>query len=115
MPRRRAGTLIPLEREILRAAVALADGEERFHGFGLAQSLQRPGRALLAHGTLYKALGRLQESGLLSAVWEDPAVAAEAGRPRRKLYAVTAAGAAALEAAERPAPVVRAIAKPSLS
>ena len=103
MPRRRAGTLIPLEQDILRAAVALAEDDDRFHGFGLARSLQAHGhRSLVAHGTLYKALARLQESGLLSAAWEDPEVAAAAGRPRRKLYAVTAAGAAALEAAERP-------------
>jgi PadR family transcriptional regulator, regulatory protein PadR len=117
MPRRRAGTLLPLELEILRAAVRLADGDERFHGFGLAQALRGDGhRSLVAHGTLYKALARLQESGLLSAAWEAPDLAAEAGRPRRKLYAVTAAGVAALSAADRPAPAVRrATAKPSLS
>jgi len=121
MPRRRAGSLIPLEQDILRAAVARAERDERFHGFGLAQSLQESGRkALIAHGTLYKALARLQESGLLTAAWEAPEVAAEAGRPRRKLYAITAAGVAALEAADRPVPAVRrasasASAKPSLS
>lgn len=102
MPRRRAGTLVPLEQDILRAGLA-RDGE-RFHGFALAEALAGPrGRALIAHGTLYKALGRLQEAGLLAAVWEDPDVAAEAGRPRRKLYDVTPAGAAALAAADRAA------------
>jgi len=108
MPRRRAGALIPLEQDILRAATAHAERDERFHGFGLAQSLHASGRkSLIAHGTLYKALSRLQESGLLSAAWEAPEIAAEAGRPRRKLYAITAAGVAALETADRPAPAVR--------
>ncbi len=101
MPRRRAGTLLPLEQEILRAGLRF---DERFHGFGLAGALGDGHRSLIAHGTLYKALARLQEAGLLHAVWEDPAIAEQAGRPRRKLYEVTSAGVAALEVAERPAP-----------
>lgn len=103
MPRRRAGTLLPLEQEILRAGVRFGEDGERFHGFGLATAIRGGHRDLLAHGTLYKALGRLQAAGLLTASWEAPEVAEEAGRPRRKLYAVTPAGAAALAAAERPA------------
>jgi len=80
--------------EILTAAMTLREqGHENIHGFGLAQSLrERSGsRALTAHGTLYKALGRLEERGLLSSRWEDPAAAE--GRPRRRLYALTAEGA----------------------
>ncbi len=94
MPRRKPGTLLPLELEILGAALALrADEHETFHGFGLAQTLreQRGSRALTGHGTLYKALGRLEERGLLDSRWEDPAAAE--GRPRRRLYALTAEGA----------------------
>lgn len=103
MPRRRAGTLVPLEREILQAGLRFAADGERFHGFGLASSLRQGHHGLIAHGTLYKALARLQEAGLLEAVWEDPAIAEEAGRPRRKLYAVTAAGEAVLAAERRSA------------
>jgi len=80
--------------EILSAAMTLREqGHETIHGFGLAQSLrERSGsRALTAHGTLYKALGRLEERELLSSRWEDPAAAE--GRPRRRLYALTAEGA----------------------
>ena len=94
MPRRKPGTLLPLEIDILGAALRLReDGDESVHGFGLAQTLRdRSGsRALTAHGTLYKALGRLEERGLLSSRWEDPAAAE--GRPRRRLYALTADGA----------------------
>ncbi len=103
MPRRRAGTLVPLEREILRAGLRFSTDGERFHGFGLAASLRRGDRGLVAHGTLYKALARLQDAGLLHAVWEDPTIAEGAGRPRRKLYEVTTVGEAALQAAEQPA------------
>lgn len=30
------------------------------------------GRLLTSHGTLYKALGRLADAGLLETEWEDP-------------------------------------------
>jgi PadR family transcriptional regulator, regulatory protein PadR len=103
MPRRKPGTLLPLELDILGMALRLRDeGDEVIHGFGLAQTLRdRSGsRALTAHGTLYKALGRLEERGLLSSHWEDPAAAE--GRPRRRLYALTADGARIAGAARAP-------------
>jgi PadR family transcriptional regulator, regulatory protein PadR len=106
MPRRRSGTLLPLEAEILAAALALrGSAEGGFHGFGLARALrERAGsRALTAHGTLYKALGRLEEFGLLSSRWEDPAAAE--GRPRRRLYVLTAEGTRVAEAARTAAAV----------
>jgi DNA-binding PadR family transcriptional regulator len=52
---------------------------------------ERGSRSLTAHGTLYKALGRLEELGLLASRWED--VPAIAGRPRRRLYELTGEGA----------------------
>jgi DNA-binding PadR family transcriptional regulator len=94
VPRRKPGTLLPLEIEVLKAVLSLReDGQHTVHGFGLAHTLrERSGsRALTAHGTLYKALGRLEERELLSSRWEDPAAAE--GRPRRRLYALTAEGA----------------------
>jgi hypothetical protein len=99
MPRRKAGTLLPLEIEILGAALSMRGaGAASFHGFGLAQRLREDGRsrALTAHGTLYKALGRLEDAGLLASTWEDPAAAE--GRPRRRLYELTERGAAAAAA-----------------
>src|SRR5689334_5026069 len=89
MPRRKPGTLLPLETEILEAALSMRGS---FHGFGLAQAMreQSGSRSLTGHGTLYKALGRLEEFGLLSSRWED-ATAAE-GRPRRRLYDLTGQG-----------------------
>jgi PadR family transcriptional regulator PadR len=93
MSRRVPGSLIPLERQILDVALSsLRSGEGTFHGFALATSLRErtDARSLTAHGTLYKALGRLEEFGLLQSRWE--AQAAD-GRPRRRLYELTAEGA----------------------
>jgi PadR family transcriptional regulator, regulatory protein PadR len=91
--RRKPGTLVPLETEILAAALMLRrSGTGAFHGFGLAHELREHSgsRALTGHGTLYKALGRLEDFGLLTSHWED-ATAVER-RPRRRLYELTAQG-----------------------
>ena len=97
--RRKAGTILPLEAAVLTTAVELAKaGTNEFHGFQLAKQL-RDGegqKTLTAHGTLYKALSRMEKAGLLSSVWEDPDSAADEGRPRRRLYSITSAGRVAL-------------------
>lgn len=100
MPRRKPGTLLPLETEILEVALSmLRSGQATFHGFGLAQTMraQAGSRSLTGHGTLYKALNRLEEFGLLASSWED-AAAAE-GRPRRRLYELSRQGASVAEQA----------------
>jgi DNA-binding PadR family transcriptional regulator len=51
---------------------------------------------LTAHGTLYKALGRLEAAGLLESRWEEAELALAEGRPRRRFYRVTGAGERAL-------------------
>ena len=96
MPRRKPGTLLSLENEILEMALSMRrSGHDVFHGFALAQTMreQTGSRSLTAHGTLYKALGRLEEFGLLTSHWED--ATAVVGRPRRRLYQLTAQGAQA--------------------
>ena len=88
---------MPLEAEILGTALSmLRSGEPTFHGFGLAQTMreQSGSRALTGHGTLYKALNRLEEFGLLASRWEEEA---PEGRPRRRLYALTPKGARVAE------------------
>ncbi len=111
--RRKPGTLVPLEVEILKIAVSRAAADQpEFHGFELAKLIadnERPGK-LLAHGTLYKALNRLAEAGMLTADWEDAAIALTDGRPRRRLYRITvrgeqAATSAAISDAPRRTPV----------
>ncbi|TQS43672.1 PadR family transcriptional regulator [Cryptosporangium phraense] len=66
-------------------AAFLADAGADHYGLELMQS------AGLASGTLYPILRRLTSAGWLSASWEavDPA---EAGRPARRYYRLTADG-----------------------
>ena len=100
--RRTPGVLLPIEEAILTAGLRLKRrGTSEFHGFAIAKQLTTHGdtRKLTSHGTLYKALDRLETAGLLESSWEDPAQAAADGRPRRRLYRVTGAGAAALTGA----------------
>lgn len=102
--RRKRGHLVPLEVAICEAALKLrARGEEPFHGYRLAKALARgaDARLLTAYGTLYRALGRLEQMGLLASRWEDPAIAARESRPGRRLYTLTGTGEAALEDARR--------------
>ena len=111
--RRKSGALLPLEVTILEAAIDLQRrGETEFHGFAVAKEIaeQAEARTLTAHGTLYKALGRMAEAGLLESRWEDPAIAAAEGRPRRRLYHVTGLGAQAIPASNgiQRAPAARA-------
>jgi DNA-binding PadR family transcriptional regulator len=105
--RRKAGTLVPLEISILEAGMELSlRGRPYFHVFLIASEIKEreDARLLTAHGTLYKALDRLEKAGFLASEWEDPVVAAGQNRPRRRFYRVTAAGEAALATARSPAP-----------
>lgn len=55
------------------------------HGYELMQEAE------VASGTLYPLLMRFEESGLLTSKWEQPEPDAS-GRPRRRLYQLTALG-----------------------
>ena len=106
MPRRRPGSLLSLEVSIL---AALRDGgAQGIHGFALARAIAdaEESRRLTATGTLYRALHRLDDAGLIENWWEDPNDAAQAGRPRRRLYRITNAGATALARAQTEADTV---------
>jgi PadR family transcriptional regulator PadR len=100
MPRRRPGSLLPLEVSILAACRDV--GSTGIHGFAIAHSIAdaAESRRLTATGTLYRALHRLDEGGLIENWWEDPNDAAAAGRPLRRVYRITGAGATALARAE---------------
>jgi DNA-binding PadR family transcriptional regulator len=91
--RRKPGQLLPLERAICSEARDLGD---EFHGYQMAKRLQEiaDSRMLIAHGTLYRALSRLEEMGLLKSRWEDPRIPARENRPGRRLYSLTALGQA---------------------
>src|SRR4051794_15386658 len=99
VPRRAKGVLLPIEEAILSIGLTRQRrGDPKFHGFAVARELaDRDGAArLLGHGTLYKALDRLERDGLLVSEWED--LPEPGPRPRRRLYEVTGEAAAALTA-----------------
>jgi len=96
--RRKPGTLLPLETAICTTAASLLRGGTReFHGYQIAKRLGAAAdrRLLTAYGTLYRALARLEQMGLLRSRWEDPEIPARENRPGRRLYTLTAAGESA--------------------
>lgn len=101
--RRKQGQLIPIEVSVLEAGIRLrSHGTASFHGFLIATEIKEreDARLLTAHGTLYRALDRLEKAGFLQSEWEDPLLAAAEGRPRRRLYRITPAGEQALAEAQ---------------
>jgi PadR family transcriptional regulator PadR len=98
--RRKPGQLVPLELSICESALALLRrGTTEFHGFELAKRLREASdaRLLTAYGTLYRALMRLEEMGLLKSRWEDPDIPARENRPGRRLYSLTGEGEAVIK------------------
>jgi DNA-binding PadR family transcriptional regulator len=96
--RRRPGTLLPLEEAILAVIAGLRRrGVAETHGYDIAQHLRKVSDAklLTAYGTLYRALGRLENMGLLESHWEEARNAEREGRPGRRLYALTGSGSEA--------------------
>jgi len=103
--RRKAGVFLPLELSILGAGIDLARrGDAEFHGYAIAKDMREreEARRLTAHGTLYRALDRLEAAGLLKSRLEEAEVAAAENRPRRRLYLVTALGEQAYSASRSP-------------
>jgi DNA-binding PadR family transcriptional regulator len=80
----------PLGITSLRILAAIRDGS--------AYGLDLVARTGMPSGTVYPTLGRLKNSGLVVARWEDQRIAERDGRPRRRYYALTAEGAQALAA-----------------
>lgn len=68
---------------------ALSGGES--YGYQIAQRLEASGLGVIAGGTLYPVLLRLERTGLVAATWR----AGDAG-PARKYYRLSLAGAATL-------------------
>ncbi len=105
--RRKPGTVLPNELELLATAAGLASaGTPEFHGFLVAQEMRgrKGGRDLIAYGNLYRILERLERGGFLTSDWEEAAIAETARRPRRRLYRLTGAALEALQQAGQPQP-----------
>ena len=86
--RRKPGDLIPIERSIIQAASQLRkEGIEEFHGVQIAMKIkgEREARLLTGYGTLYRALNRLQQRGVLQSRWEE-LLPTDGNRPRHRYY-----------------------------
>jgi DNA-binding PadR family transcriptional regulator len=73
---------------------SLAEGPK--HGYALTKDIEQFAGVSLGPGTLYGAIGRLEERGLI-----EPAPVPGRSDERRRPYRITAGGRAALEAAVR--------------
>jgi len=96
--RRKPGTILPIESELLTAAIALESrGVEGFHGFLIAHEMRDRNGAknLIAYGNLYRILERMEKAGWLESAWEEPELSTLERRPRRRIYHVTGLGVAA--------------------
>jgi PadR family transcriptional regulator PadR len=81
---------------------ALASGIR--HGFDVLDATGLPS------GTVYPILRRLERERLVSAAWEDAAIAHDEQRPPRRYYKLTAGGKATLEIARARYRVPRSVA-----
>lgn len=73
------------------AAVLLAIRRGHRYGFDIMDATGLP------DGTVYPLLRRLERRGVLTAAWEDEAVARADQRPPRRYYGLTPVGEASLE------------------
>ena len=85
---RRVEALLPLRPVEFQILLSLAAGER--HGYGMMQDAQERGEAVPDVGTLYRALARMVDQGLIaqSAAPRD----SEADDERRNYYRITELG-----------------------
>jgi DNA-binding PadR family transcriptional regulator len=86
---------LPLRRVEFHILLSLAAGER--HGYGIIQDIEARGEASVPDvGTMYRALARLVEAGLIEAAARRPVT--ETGDERRNYYRITSAGLRAARA-----------------
>ena len=89
MDRRRADAQAPLRTVEFHILLSLASGE--CHGYGIISDIKaRDGTAVPDVGTMYRALARMAELGLIEGAARRPA--ADAADERRNYYRITDAG-----------------------
>ncbi|MEW6635847.1 MAG: helix-turn-helix transcriptional regulator [Actinomycetota bacterium] len=90
------GDFLPLTPVVLNILLALADGERHGYGIMLEVRERTGGRIRMGPGTLYGAIKRLKEGGLIEESGErsDP----ESGEERRRYYRLTGFGGEVLAA-----------------
>lgn len=99
------GELLPLSEAVLQILLTLADAPR--HGYGIMQEVEERtgGRVRLGPGTLYGAVKRLRERGLIDEVAEadalraargagkaGPDMSGRSGDDRRRYYGLTTLG-----------------------
>ena len=103
--RRYAKGMLAIERTTIRLlGEQLESKPQGVYGYELARILREEARtgpavvadatSLRANGTVYKILYRLSRIGAVTSYWEEPEVALEEGRPRRRYYLLTENGRA---------------------
>ena len=100
MDKFRATEFLPLTPIAFEILLALADGEQ--HGYSIMREVERrsSGAVTLHPGTLYRALARLLETGLIEELDDRPDPAHD--DERRRYYQLTVKGVAVARAeAER--------------
>jgi DNA-binding PadR family transcriptional regulator len=85
---RRTETLLPLRPVEFHILLSLAGGER--HGYGIIQDARERGEAVPDIGTLYRALARMVDQGLIQA--GDRLPVTDTSEERRNYYRITAAG-----------------------
>lgn len=96
---------VRLTRTTALVLVALARGVR--HGFDVLEATALPS------GTVYPILRRLESAGLVKSRWEAVQIARDEGRPPRRYYELTGAGAESLREALARHPDLRAARAPA--
>jgi DNA-binding PadR family transcriptional regulator len=91
------GNLLPLTPAVFHILVALADAD--LHGYAIMKEVEArtEGRLLLKPGTLYQAISRLLEAGLI----EEVEVRGDDHDERRRVYRLSSSGRQAVIAEAR--------------
>src|SRR5262252_5944842 len=80
---------LPLRRVEFHILLSLAAGER--HGYGIIQDIEARGETPVPDvGTMYRALARMTDAGLIEAATRRPAP--DRGEERRNYYRITGAG-----------------------
>ena len=105
----RAREALPLTPVVMHILLALVDRDR--HGLGIAEHVQQfsGGRVALGPGTLYGAIKRLLDAGLLED--RDAGPKGDSADPRRRYYGLTPVGRRALELETRDLANVIAVAR----
>ncbi len=89
MDRDRRDSRVPLRRVEFHILLSLAEGER--HGYGIIQDIQARGEASVPDvGTMYRALARMVDAGLIEAA--ERRTAPDAADERRNYYRTTELG-----------------------